>query len=218
MARLRNELARWRNAMASHLFASDINSRRPMPGGRRRRPVRPHAALAVLVLPLMAGRRIEDPLHNARRRAIYEAVLANPGVHLRELQRLTGLRWASLQYHTTVLRGDGLLTAIRAGRRTVFAAREQKLSAEQIKGLQMLRGTRARSVAEALLRAEKPLAQRDLAGHSRVNPRLVNRYLSSMADLGLVQVSRSRPRRYAAAPRLAELLARIEDHRGGGRR
>lgn len=162
--------------------------------------------LAVAAAPVYAAATPQGVLANARRRALYDAVLAQPGIHMRDLHRRTGLRWGSLQYHTAVLIGTGLLVAARAGRRTVLACDAHGLAPEQIRAVHLLRGPRAQLVARAV--AASPLVtQRDIALRTGVSFRLVSRYLKVMGDLGLVTVQAGgRPKRYASTPRLAELL------------
>lgn len=53
---------------------------------------------------------MKNPLELANRKRIYEAVRQNPGVHFRELQRLTGMPIGVLSYHLDYLANRGLLT------------------------------------------------------------------------------------------------------------
>jgi DNA-binding transcriptional ArsR family regulator len=53
---------------------------------------------------------LKNPLELANRKRIYEAVRQNPGVHFRELQRLTGMPIGVLSYHLDYLANRGLLT------------------------------------------------------------------------------------------------------------
>jgi DNA-binding transcriptional ArsR family regulator len=163
-------------------------------------------ALAAAAVPLYAAATPQAVLANERRRAIYQAVLRQPGIHMRELHRATNLRWGSLQYHTALLLGTGLLVASRAGRRTVLACDAHRLTPEQIRALHLLRSPRASGVARAVARSVGA-TQRSIAEGTGVSFRLVSRYLAMMTDLGLVEVvGEGRPKMYAATPRLAELL------------
>ncbi len=53
---------------------------------------------------------MKDPLELANRKRIFEAVRHNPGVHFRELQRLTGMTIGVLSYHLDYLADHQLLT------------------------------------------------------------------------------------------------------------
>lgn len=53
---------------------------------------------------------MKDPLELANRKRIFEAVRQNPGVHFRELQRLTSMPIGVLSYHLNCLTDGGLLT------------------------------------------------------------------------------------------------------------
>ncbi|HEV8361573.1 MAG TPA: hypothetical protein VGR28_14075 [Candidatus Thermoplasmatota archaeon] len=163
--------------------------------------------LAMALSPAFAGVAPRVMLDNDRRRLIYQAVLHQPGTHMRELQRLTGLRWGSLQYHVAVLISIGLLRSAQSGRRTVLACDVHALAPEQIRALHLLRGPRARRVADAVTRAPS-VTQRDVVEHAAVSPRLASRYLAMMADVGLVDALAGRPKRYLATARMAELLPR----------
>jgi DNA-binding transcriptional ArsR family regulator len=53
---------------------------------------------------------LKDPLELANRKRIFETVRANPGVHFRELQRLTNMTIGVLSYHLDYLVKRELLT------------------------------------------------------------------------------------------------------------
>jgi len=45
----------------------------------------------------------EEILENERRRNIYAIIEANPGIHLRELQRVLNMPLATLEYHLSYM-------------------------------------------------------------------------------------------------------------------
>lgn len=155
------------------------------------------------------------PLQNERRKKIYEAVLGSPGIHMRELQRLTGIRWGALQYHAGVLVQEGLLTAARSGKSRVLACDVHRLSPEQLRAIHFIRGKGARKVAQAV--AGRAVTQREVAEEARVSPALASRYLRAMDDMGLVKTHDGRPRKYVGNARLAELLSEPLPGRRSGR-
>jgi len=53
---------------------------------------------------------LKDPLELSTRRRIYEAIRQNPGVHFRELQRITSMPIGVLSYHLDYLADKGLLS------------------------------------------------------------------------------------------------------------
>ncbi|MBU0684441.1 MAG: helix-turn-helix domain-containing protein [Thermoplasmatota archaeon] len=53
---------------------------------------------------------MKDPLELGNRKRIFEAIRQNPGVHFRELQRLTSMPIGVLSYHLNYLVDRGLLT------------------------------------------------------------------------------------------------------------
>lgn len=130
----------------------------------------------------------------------------HPGIHLRELQRLTGIRWGALQYHTSVLVGSGHLTAARSGKSRVLACDVHRLGDDELRAIHFLRGRGSRKVAEALARGP-PRTQRDIAAEAGVSTALASRYVRAMVEMGLARVLAGGPRRYAPSPRLQELLA-----------
>jgi len=50
----------------------------------------------------------EEILENDRRRKIYTVIKKNPGLHIRELQRVLDIPLASLQYHLNYMRAEAL--------------------------------------------------------------------------------------------------------------
>jgi hypothetical protein len=164
--------------------------------------------LAMAVAPAYAPMGPQAVLANHRRGAIYDAVQRNPGIHMRELQRLMNMRWGSLQYHVSVLLAKNLLVSAQTGRRTLLACDVHGLDPAQLHALHLLRGTRARRVA-AVLAPGAVVTQREIIDAARVSPRLTSRYLGIMGGLGLVEAdSHGRPKRYVATPRMYDLLPR----------
>lgn len=80
--------------------------------------------LALKFLPAMYTRIApNDLLENSRRRGIYERVVAQPGIHQRELHRAAGGAWGPFTFHMRLLREAGYLRVEEQGRyRLVFPA------------------------------------------------------------------------------------------------
>jgi predicted transcriptional regulator len=147
-------------------------------------------------------------LEHQRRHAIYRVVEQAPGIHLREVQRRTGLRWGALQYHAGKLVGAGLLRTARAGRITVLACDVHRLAPEEILVLHLLRKPLPRAAAEALA-ARRVATPGEIALAAGLHPRVAADSLRRLAALGLARPAGLRPARYAPTPRLAEALARL---------
>lgn len=80
-------------------------------------------AVAWKFLPAMYTRIAPtDLLDHARRRAMYEAVLARPGIHKRELHRLVGGAWGPFTFHLHLLADAGYLRSEDRGRYTLLFA------------------------------------------------------------------------------------------------
>lgn len=78
-------------------------------------------ALALKLALVLSAHRREDPLDNPRRAALYQRILANPGIGFRELMRDANVANGSLNHHLRVLRRHGLIAdQSGGGRRRLF--------------------------------------------------------------------------------------------------
>lgn len=75
------------------------------------------AAVAVVgKLLALFSRALRDPLSNPRRRAVYDAIRANPGLAIRELLRITGLANGVASHHVRTLAQRGLIVRHKVGK------------------------------------------------------------------------------------------------------
>jgi predicted transcriptional regulator len=91
----------------------------------------------------------EAILENARRRDVFEFVKANPGLHLRELQRRLGLPLTSLEYHLNYMVRKNVLYRERDGRFTRFYA--MLLDEKDMEVIAVLRQRRLREIVLIIL-------------------------------------------------------------------
>lgn len=73
------------------------------------------ALLAALYTRLDPSKLLDNPT----RKAIYEAVRASPGLHLREIQRRIGGAWGLVEFHVRFLKEAGFVKFVQDGRYTL---------------------------------------------------------------------------------------------------
>jgi predicted transcriptional regulator len=91
----------------------------------------------------------EAILENDRRREIFNFVKANPGLHLRELQRRLVLPLTSLEYHLNYMVRKNVMYKERDGRFTRFYAR--LLDEKDMEVISVLRQRRLREIVLIIL-------------------------------------------------------------------
>lgn len=91
----------------------------------------------------------EAILENERRREIFNFLEANPGLHLREIQRRLGLPLASLEYHLDYMVRKNVVYREKDGRFTRFYAK--LLDEKDRKVISVLRQRRLREIVLIIL-------------------------------------------------------------------
>ena len=132
------------------------------------------------------------------RKAIFEHVEANPGIHFSQLKRDLGMETGLLQHHLRELeRYDVLESEEHQGKRRVFVAHE--LDDEERAILAVLRYETTRRILLYLLE-EGPARNRDIAAAVGVTPATISWHLSNLVEKGIVaSVTEERTTRYEVA-------------------
>jgi predicted transcriptional regulator len=125
----------------------------------------------------------EAILENDRRRDIYDFVKANPGLHLRALQRRLGLPLTSLEYHVDYLVRKNVIYRERAGRFTRFYAR--LLDEKDREVISVLRQRRLREIVLIILGKDGAKFQ-ELQGILGLPSSTLFYYLKYLLDNGVI--------------------------------
>lgn len=128
------------------------------------------------------------------RRRLFEAVRANPGIHARALQRLTGYGWGKLHYHLHVLRRAGALRLERRGKHLHVLVAGARLDLKD--------ALAARGLAWDVLASLPPEGGATVADVRRrvgCSSQLAQHHLRALAAEGLARAVEGRPRRYVRA-------------------
>ncbi|MGA2386702.1 MAG: winged helix-turn-helix transcriptional regulator [Candidatus Bathyarchaeia archaeon] len=91
----------------------------------------------------------EEILENERRRKIYTVILKNPGLHIRELQRIVGIPLSSLQYHLNYLSRRNIILEEKSEHYTRYYCKP--LDPEDKRILVILRQKRIRDIVLIML-------------------------------------------------------------------
>jgi predicted transcriptional regulator len=95
----------------------------------------------------------EEILENKRRSKIYVAIAKNPGLHIRQLQRILDIPLASLQYHLVYMARRKVILEEKAEHYTRYYCK--LLEAEDKKVLLVLRQKRLREIVMIILVSKK---------------------------------------------------------------
>lgn len=133
---------------------------------------------------VFARLRRDSLLDHFARGRIYQVIEENPGIHLAEIVRRTGLAKGSATHHLATLEKGGYVRVVADGTRTCFFTADRSFS-EETYGL----SDRDR---ELLVRiTDRPgSTQAELAGDLRRSASSVSRGIARLAKLGFVRTSR----------------------------
>lgn len=142
-------------------------------------------------------------LDNPRRRAVYEAIRAEPGATAAVAARATGLHRVLVQYHLRMLESSGFLVTRQDGRMRRYFPVEAARSYADLALERALREDSRRRLAEAVRAAPQGLTQRELAAMAGLSLRLVSYHMAHLVEAGLVAQQAGRPKRYLATDTLS---------------
>ncbi|MCA1812824.1 MAG: winged helix-turn-helix transcriptional regulator [Halobacteriales archaeon] len=149
-------------------------------------------------LPLYSRIEREAAMLNERRNQLYDIVRAEPGIHLSDLVRRSGLGWGAALYHLSVLEKNRVLVAqAQGGFKRYFANGQQ--SRQDMQRTSALRHAASKALFEAIQHAPG-CSGRELASMLGLSPSSLARASGRLEDAGLVvRVREGRKMRYFAA-------------------
>jgi hypothetical protein len=133
--------------------------------------------------------RVTGPelLESPARASLVALVQANPGIHFKQMQRLSGMGNGVLVHHLHKLTGAGLLVARRMGKYTCYFA--PGASREGLAAVEALKAPGARRVLDTV-RTASGLGPEAIAQRSGLAVSTVHYHVQRLERAGLVQVDR----------------------------
>ncbi|MCX8173325.1 MAG: helix-turn-helix domain-containing protein [Thermoplasmata archaeon] len=120
------------------------------------------------------------------RRKIYQTILRNPGLHLREIQRRTGLAMGMLTYHLDVLENTGFIrTELKEKKKCYFP---YAFSYTQSSLIMFMRETLPRKILLLLL--EKPRRFGEIVETLGRSKSVVSTHITRMIKAGIIVTCR----------------------------
>lgn len=158
-----------------------------------------------------------EPLEADRRRRLYEALMAYPGLHLAELARQADVEEKLARYHIRVLVKSGLATKKREGNKNLYYPKvEAELGSKEVidrrdkEALGLLRRPVPLRMVLALLDAEEGLTMGEIAEAAAVSRSTATYHVEKLKDAELVRVEvegRARRVHLDDHQRVSELLS-----------
>lgn len=127
----------------------------------------------------------EEVLAYEARRRLHALVVEHPGVHLRELERLSGLPLSTLRYHMDYLERHLLVDAVEDRNVRRYFAREVRHPRDRAV-MGALRQEALRNLILYLLAQGGEAPYRDLLAASRVGPSTLATHLAELTRRGLL--------------------------------
>jgi predicted transcriptional regulator len=126
----------------------------------------------------------EEILENQRRQKIYANIKKNPGLHIRELQRVLDIPLASLQYHLNYMARRNIIVEEKAEHYTRYYC--SPLDPEDKKILSILRQKRIREIILTIL-VEKKAKYRFIVDKFKMPTSTVSFYLKTLMDNNIIE-------------------------------
>jgi DNA-binding transcriptional ArsR family regulator len=164
---------------------------------------------APVLLPLYARLTGKDLLSNESRLALLEVVRRHNIVHLRELQRLTGLGYGTVAYHAAILKSRQLVGSVRSGREEFFFQPRAGFPRAAMRSISCIANPVRRRLAEIIV-AQGGATQEDLCSQMKMSRAFVSRQLAKLEGAGLLACEGRRNKVYKPTPLLLDWLLRGE--------
>jgi predicted transcriptional regulator len=147
-------------------------------------------------------------LEHETRTAIYDRIVACPGIHASALIRDLGVNRGTLQYHLERLQEFGMVTAASVEGHTGYFENREKYSILEEKVLIHLRNGNAQKILSILLE-RRAASRRDLAGRLAIAGPSVSWHMHRLEADSIVQAEQyGRERRYRLTDAAAAALER----------
>jgi predicted transcriptional regulator len=121
----------------------------------------------------------DEILENERRRKIYSVIKSNPGIHLREAQRILNMPLATLEYHLNYMKRNKIVFGERDGHYVRYYVKP--LDLEERKILSALRQRKMREIVLMIL-ANRKVKYQVLADHFKLPRSTLSFYLKYLVD------------------------------------
>ncbi len=151
--------------------------------------------------------------HPARQR-LYDLIAAEPGLKRAELARKAEITELVARHHLRKLEAHGFIVLRNNGRATSYLVASQPADSPLVTLNRALQGKTRRRIAGHLASSARPLTQLEIESATGISQRLVSYHLSQLDASGLLEISGSHPKLYAAAALLSEHFAVGEETPG----
>ena len=124
--------------------------------------------------------KIKSVLDSRKRRKILRMIMENPGISLKELQKITGENRSTLRYHINLLEEENWIASIKAGNnRLLFLVGQDKDTA--------LKSRRKREIVE-LLERNGSMTAKEMASALSMDLKTVHHHLKELKRVGVIGV------------------------------
>lgn len=145
-------------------------------------------------------------LENGVRNRVYQAVVHNPGVTLKEIVAVCGIGWGTAVYHLDRLENERLVVSERNRQFRRFFKNGGPVPNQTRAAFVELKNPTGQRIAEAV-RSSPGVCQKELCARIGISPPLAHKYLSRLEAAGLVSAQRDwKLVKYHPTPELEALL------------
>lgn len=128
--------------------------------------------------------RVKSALENAKRRRILKIIMQNPGISLKELEKLTKMNRSTLRFHLNLLENEGWIYSVQIGKHRLFFLTYD----DNINLSTLIKSERKKQIIE-LLNQNRELTIKEIANKLGINYKTVHKHISQLRNIGLVCVN-----------------------------
>ena len=121
------------------------------------------------------------------RKRVFDAIKENPGIHMRGLERKTGIPMGTLRYHLRYLEKHEMIVEKRSGRMVTYypSVSGSSVDAQDKKYLAVLRQEIPRLIVLHLM-MHPHTSHSDLKPHFMISPSTLSYHLKKLLDSGII--------------------------------
>lgn len=142
-----------------------------------------YCGLFIPLLSRIRSRELEEP-DKFKAGQLFQVIMMNPGINLKALKELTGIKNGTLIYHLDRLEREGLIKSTKQGHLRLFHSAREEMADERYNRLRYLRETQMRVLN--FIYSNPDSSQKDLSLMLQMNLQVISYHLRELLRNGFI--------------------------------
>jgi predicted transcriptional regulator len=125
-----------------------------------------------------------------KKEAIYDLIKMNPGMYFRELQRKTGLKKGTFEYHIKNMEQEGLVKTVTNKGKVHYFVNDFTYSPEEIKLHCVMRNESLKNILLEACTTPSSITNKEIAGSLELSKSSVSENLNYLNDIGILNAKK----------------------------